>query len=157
MTFPEVAPGLDGIVAAHEPRMNARPVEWWNQPWAPGKWRRREVLGHLIDSAANNHVRFTRAMIEPSVEARGYDADACVRVQGYATAPLALTIALFCSYNRMLSHVLARVPAARLATPCRIGSSGAVTLEHLAVDYVAHLEHHLRQIFKSLDAGRTAE
>ena len=26
-----------------------------------GKWSRKELLGHLIDSAANNHQRFVRA------------------------------------------------------------------------------------------------
>ena len=155
MTFSELAPRLEGLMAALEPRMSAQPEKWWAEPWAPGKWRRLEVLGHLIDSAANNHLRFVRAMIEPSVEARGYDAGACVRVQRYAAAPLGLTITLFCSYNRMLSHVLAQVPAAWLAAPCRIGSNDPVTLEDLAIDYVAHLEHHLRQIFGSVDAGRT--
>ena len=28
---------------------------------APGRWAKKEVVGHLIDSAANNHQRFVRA------------------------------------------------------------------------------------------------
>src|SRR4030095_2595683 len=30
---------------------------------APGKWSKKEILGHLIDSATNNHQRFVRTQM----------------------------------------------------------------------------------------------
>ncbi len=46
----------------------------WQEPYATGKWRRVQVLGHLVDSASNNHQRFVRAMLQPSLEFPAYDA-----------------------------------------------------------------------------------
>ena len=137
---------LASIIDAAAAVFATRTVDWWDEPWGPGKWQRRQVLGHLIDSAANNHQRFVRALIQDAYDGPGYDQEACVRVQRFETAPVDVLIALFCSYNRLLAHVVANFPPERLATICRVGSYPETTLERLAVDYLAHLEHHLRQI-----------
>ena len=122
----------------------------WRSPWAPGKWTRLEVLGHLVDSAAHNHQRFARALHEPSITMPGYDPDAQVREQHYADAPVALVLDAWRTYNLLIASVVSRIPAEKETVPCTIGSSAPMTLRELAFDYVAHLEHHLRQIF----AGR---
>ena len=76
----------------------------------------------------------------------GYDPDGCVLAERFDSAPVAVIKDLLISYNRFLAHLLAQFPTSSLATPCRIGSDPAVSLERLALDYVAHLEHHLRQL-----------
>jgi len=134
------------LIAAAEELMRNRSEAWWNEPYGPGKWQRRQVLGHLIDSASNNHQRFVRALIQDSYEGPAYDQEGCVRVERFDTAPIEVLIALFCSYNRLLSHIVANFPPEKLATRCRVGSYPEVTLEALAIDYVAHLEHHLAQM-----------
>jgi hypothetical protein len=111
-----------------------------------GGWSRKQVLGHLIDSASNNHQRFVRASLQGSLEFPGYDQDGCVRVQAIQEAPWPALVALWVAYNRFLAHVIAHLPAERLEVPCRIGSGQPVTLRFLVEDYVAHLLHHLRQI-----------
>lgn len=121
--------------------------ERWRQPYGPGKWTRIEVLGHLVDSAAHNHQRFARALHSDSLEAPGYDGDAQVRVQHYRAAPVALVVDAWSTYNRLISFVLAQIPAGKEQTPCSVASSAPMTLRELGFDYVAHLEHHLRQIF----------
>jgi len=117
-----------------------------NKPALPGGWSRKQVLGHLIDSASNNHQRFVRASLQTTLEFPGYDQDGCVRVQAAQQADWSLLVALWRDYNCYLAHVIARLPASQLEIPCRIGSNEPVTLRFLAEDYLKHMLHHLGQI-----------
>jgi hypothetical protein len=117
-----------------------------NKPILKGGWSRKQVLGHLIDSASNNHQRFVRAALQSSVELPAYDQDGCVRVQAVESVAWPLLVALWTNYNRYLAHVIAHLPASHLEVPCRIGADEPVTLRFLAQDYLEHLLHHLGQI-----------
>ncbi len=118
----------------------------WQEPYATGKWRRVQVLGHLVDSASNNHQRFVRAMLQPSLEFPAYDAGGWVAVQSYESFPAAALLELWTTYNTLLAHVIERIPVQSLQVECRIGDNEPVSLEFLAIDYVRHLVHHLKQI-----------
>jgi hypothetical protein len=111
-----------------------------------GGWSAKQVIGHLIDSASNNHQRFVRAMIQPSLEIPGYDQDGCVRVEAPQRADWDMLVSLWAAYNVYLAHVIAQIPESKLATLCKIGTDEPVTLEFLARDYLAHMVHHLKQI-----------
>jgi DinB superfamily len=115
-------------------------------PVLKGGWSPRQVLGHLIDSASNNHQRFVRASLQGSLEFPRYDQDGCVRVQAVQSAPWPLLVTLWTNYNLYLAHVIAHLPAAQLEAQCRIGEDKPVTLKFLAEDYLTHLLHHLGQI-----------
>lgn len=134
------------LVEAAEPRLREVSGPESARPVLPGGWSRREVIGHLIDSASNNHQRFVRAALQSSLDFPGYDQAGSVCVQAFQEADWGLLVSLWAAYNRHLAHVLARLPAEKLDTPCRIGSGEPVTLGFLAADYVAHLAHHLGQI-----------
>jgi hypothetical protein len=116
------------------------------KPALPGGWSRKQVLGHLIDSASNNHQRFVRAALQPSLDFPRYDQDGNIRVQAPQEADWSLLISLWAAYNRYLAHIIARLPASKLETVCCIGSDEPVTLGFLASDYLRHLVHHLSQI-----------
>lgn len=116
------------------------------KPALPGGWSRKQVIGHLIDSASNNHQRFVRAALQPSLEFPGYDQSGNVRVQAMQEADWTLLVSLWAAYNRYLAHIIAHLPAAKLETVCRIGTGPAVTLGFVASDYLTHLVHHLGQI-----------
>jgi DinB superfamily len=120
-------------VAAHKP--------------APNRWSKKEILGHLIDSAANNHQRFVRAQSAPRLEFPGYEQEFWVATQAYAGAPWPDLVNLWLLLNRHLVRVLKAMPAAVLSHECIIGGRPAVTLEALAVDYLRHLNQHLTQLF----------
>jgi hypothetical protein len=113
---------------------------------APNRWSKKEILGHLIDSAANNHQRFVRAQGTPRLEFPGYEQESWVATQAYATAPWPDLVNLWLLLNRHLVHVWKAMPAAVLSHECVIGGRPAVTLEALAVDYLRHLNQHLAQL-----------
>jgi hypothetical protein len=129
---------------------------------AGGRWSRKEILGHLVDSAVNNHQRFVRAQLLPELAFPGYEQEGWVSVQGHSVRPWTALVELWAVLNRHLAHVVSRIPADRLATPCRIGDGPPETLEFIARDYVRHLRHHLEQILEPEKAvgkkyGRFAE
>ena len=53
---------------------------------APERWTRKEVVGHLIDSASNNHRRFVRGQLASGQDFPRYEQEQWVRVQGYQSA-----------------------------------------------------------------------
>lgn len=112
-----------------------------------GGWSRKQILGHLIDSASNNHQRFVRAQLQDELRWPGYDQSGCVRVQRYQDARWSDLLVFWATYNRFLAHVLANVPDEKRHTQCWIGNNPVMTLEELAADYLTHLEHHLDQIW----------
>jgi len=127
------------------------------RPPAPGKWSIQEIVGHLIDSASNNHQRFVRAPQMSDLVFPGYDQDAWVASQRYADAPWPDLVALFHNFNRHLAWLMASTPEEhreRLRHPHNLDqiafrpvpADQSVTLDYFMQDYVDHLRHHLRQI-----------
>ena len=137
---------LLSVVATAEPRLRQISELESLKPVLRGGWSRKQVIGHLIDSASNNHQRFVRAALETSLDFPAYDQDGLVRVQAMQEADWTLLITLWAAYNRYLAHVIANLPDSKLDTPCRIGEGEPVTLDFLAADYFGHLVHHLGQI-----------
>ncbi len=117
---------------------------------APDTWSAREVVGHLIDSACNNHRRFIIAQSGDVCRFDGYDQNAWVARQRYHDVPWRDLVALWCAYNRHLAHVIAVTPPAALgSTALSPDGTTQITLGFLMEDYVHHLRHHLDQV-KSL-------
>jgi len=73
---------------------------------APDKWSRKEIIGHLIDSASNNHGRFVRAQMHDHLSFAGYDQDAWVRIQRYQDRPWADLVRLWQAYNHHIAHIM---------------------------------------------------
>ena len=113
---------------------------------SPDVWSVKEIVGHLIDSAANNHQRFVRAQHVQRLEFPGYEQNLWVRSQAYQSYPWRELIDFWVFYNRHLAHVIPRVSVASLDISCRIGEDQVVTLRFLVEDYLRHLRHHVSQI-----------
>ena len=111
-----------------------------------GSWCSKEELGHLIDSAANNHQRFVRASIQPEYDGPGYAQDAWVASHGYQDLDWEKLVSFWYGYNLLLAEVIDRIPADKFETPCKIGDDAPVTLRFVIKDYVLHMRHHLDHI-----------
>jgi hypothetical protein len=142
----EMPDHLVRLISESEKVFGGWDAELWRASRGEGKWTRLELLGHLIDSAANNHQRFVRALAQSQLEFPGYDQVVHVHVQKYASAEPAICLTLWAAYNRHISHVIRQTSKAKALTICCIDSAPAMTLSDLVLDYVAHLEHHLRQL-----------
>ena len=153
-TFRQMASRLRAELANVTPGLRAVSEDAAGTPRATGKWAPKEILGHLIDSAANNHQRFMRAEEGETLRLPGYAQDRWVTLQGYREAAWADLVDFWSAYNHHLARVLDRVPESRRNVLCEIGGGPPVSLSFVALDYIGHLQHHLRQIVGP-DAGRS--
>lgn len=125
---------------------------------APGKWSPKEIIGHLIDSASNNHQRFIRAQFQDHLIFPGYNQEAWVEAQDYQNSQWTALIELWTQFNLHLAQVIDRIPEAISKHPHEehnldriawktVPAEETATLAYFMADYVGHLEHHLRQIW----------
>ena len=142
----DVAEDLGGLLGETVPGLEAIDEEGSLQTRGPGTWSRKQILGHLVDSALNNVQRFVRAQQAADLFMLDYDQPGWVAASGYQQRPWTDIIALWAVLNVHLIHVIARIPPSALETPCRIGDSEPMPLEFVVRDYVRHLRHHLEQI-----------
>ncbi len=112
----------------------------------PAKWSKKEILGHLLDSASNNHQRFVRAALQGTLVFPGYEQDPLVELQRFKEVDWSFLVDFWANYNRFIAHVINGLPAETATVTCAIGENPPATLEQIAQDYVAHLKHHLNQI-----------
>ena len=147
-----------GILLSAEKRLLSLSETQAATPRAPGKWSPKEIIGHLIDSASNNHQRFIRAQFKNDLIFDGYEQDEWVKVQRYQQEEWKQLIALWKSFNLHLLHAIAQIPDSILKKEHThhnlderafkpVLKEKSATLEYFIIDYVDHLKHHLRQIF----------
>lgn len=110
----------------------------------PTKWSKKEIIGHLIDSATNNHQRFVRGQFENIPEIR-YDQNKWNEYGFYQHIDSKQIISFWTIYNKQLIEIIKRIPTENLKRQIKVGEN-LLTIEFLIADYVEHLEHHLKHI-----------
>lgn len=115
------------------------------------KWSMKETIGHLIDSAANNHQRFVRLQNAAENVSIKYDQEFWVSTQAYQSEKWADLVALWYFYNKHLSHVMANLNQEMLDNKCDMGYPEQKPLSFVVSDYIRHLEHHLNQILSGVE------
>ncbi|MGI9543763.1 MAG: DinB family protein [Cyclobacteriaceae bacterium] len=132
------------------PKIAAIPEEQMVDKPTPGKWSKKEILGHLIDSAANNQQRFVRGQYE-SVPKIVYQQDDWVSLQDYQSLSLKHVLELWKLYNYHVAHAIANVRKENRSRKCNTGKEQEEfhTLEWLAQDYLVHQKHHIKQILNN--------
>jgi hypothetical protein len=112
----------------------------------PDKWSKKEILGHLIDSASNNHQRFVRVQHLKSLNIPGYEQQEWVKIQQYNSREWKELLSFWRLYNLHLAHIIGNMDEASLQDSITIGANEPTTIGHIALDYVGHIQHHLLQI-----------
>jgi hypothetical protein len=115
------------------------------------KWSPKEELGHLLDSAANNHQRIVRAQLEDKPRMPGYDGDAWVELHQYQQRNWQEMIELWRALNEQLFAAAASAPEPAWSRTCTIADSQPLTLKFVFEDYIAHMLHHLQHIGIEID------
>ena len=147
MIAPDVASELDHVLTSSAERLRAISEEFAGRPPAAEKWRKKEILGHLIDSAANNHQRFVRLQLQEKLVLPSYEQNGWVRSQNYASRPWRDLVELWLAYNRHLVHIIRNADASA-ARHIWKAPDGDTDLQFIIEDYLRHLRHHLAQILE---------
>ncbi|OCX51375.1 hypothetical protein BEL04_15195 [Mucilaginibacter sp. PPCGB 2223] len=142
----KAAENIDQLVQDFLIWMITNDIDWERKP-AADKWSKKEIIGHLIDSATNNLHRFVRCTYEQNFKLV-YAQNEWVSAQHYHEAKIDDLLTLWRLLNKQISTVLKNYPQQMLQNTCDTGKQevNLHTVEFLANDYVAHLEHHLKQI-----------
>ncbi|CAN5831213.1 DinB family protein [soil metagenome] len=111
------------------------------------KWSKKEIMGHLIDSASNNHQRFVRLQIEDHVKLPKYRQNEWVAVQHWQDKEWTAIIALWQLYNEHIAYIFEKIDTTKLFHLVTLGETD-FTLQFIIDDYADHLEHHLKQVFE---------
>ena len=144
-------------LAAESARLFAMDEESASLRPAPGKWSPKEIIGHLIDSASNNHGRFVRAQQNDDMVFEPYDQDFWVTAQRYHDRAWRDLLTLWLEYNTHIASIIALIPSEDLSRQRTVHNLDRVgfrtvprnqpaTLEYFIRDYLDHMKHHLAQI-----------
>jgi hypothetical protein len=145
----DLSPSLERLIQHEAPLLRALPESMAEiRPGGETSWSAKEELGHLIDSAANNHIRFVRALIEPEFRGPSYAQNDWVRAHRYRETPWLEIVEFWFHYNSFIAALLKSFPEEKLLTPCFVGSGASVSLEFLVNDYVLHMQHHVDHLLR---------
>jgi len=158
ISYKEFLDDFRNTIVSATVRLRDIPEAQSSQKNSPDDWSAKETIGHLIDSAANNHQRFVRAQFTDDLVFPGYEQDQWVSSQNYRNESWPEVIQLWNAYNLHLVHVASAIPEDVLTKPRLhhtldqiafnlVDKNDPATLEYLIRDYLDHLRHHLDQIF----------
>lgn len=153
MTIEQVIVDLTAHINNIPFRFGEIPVEGQETKPAPGKWSKKEILGHLIDSAINNLKRFVDVQSQPQpFTILRYMQDELVAINRYQELPIDHMLLLWKSLNQQIVYVISNIPAKKLPYKVITPAGDHKTLEWLVLDYLDHMDHHWRQVFGEVTA-----
>lgn len=139
---------LTEIVKEYSLKIGAIPEKEFSWKASPERWSKKEVLGHLIDSAQNNLRRFICGQYEASLQKIVYSQNDWVALNAYQQSDSQEIILLWALLNKRIASILQQMPSSAYTKLSDTGKNTVEThtLEFLAEDYVKHLKHHVNQI-----------
>ena len=126
-------------------------------PWRPGGWSRKQIVGHLLDSAANNRQRIVRAAADGHYVGPKYAQDQWVAAHGYAEQEWETLVRWWQAELEILAAAVDRIPVNRLEAECVVGDDAAVSLRFLIEDYLRHQRWHFAQLTSGIERRDESE
>jgi hypothetical protein len=138
---------LRNIIDAELKRFQNITEEEWSYKGSSEKWSKKEIIGHLCDSAFTNIRRFVVTQYKEN-ENIVYDQNFWVKAQNYQNVAVSDLIDLWKSLNYQIVHIVENIPDEALQRTCDTTKTEprVYTLEFIINDYVDHLQHHLKAI-----------
>jgi hypothetical protein len=138
-----IAQQLNALLDQHLEQLHALPYEKMSKKTSPTKWSKRQIMGHLVDSAHSNIRRMVVAQyeVEPFIV---YNQDKWVEIVNYQEWDDRPIIDLWYALNKQFCRILVNTSPEMSARKCR--TQEMHTLDWLASDYLLHLRHHLHQV-----------
>lgn len=124
--------------------MSINEKEFSAQP-SPEKWSKKQILGHLIDSATNNHQRFIRSQAENNPQIY-YDQEIWVKNNYYQQMHAFQIIEFWTIYNYHILHIIKNMTEENYLRTCTMKDGQVLSIAYLVNDYIQHMQHHLKQI-----------
>lgn len=167
-SFPEFLKDLERTIEVTAPQLLFFTEQQTRQMRTEESWTRKQILGHLIDSAANNHQRFVLAQFTNDLNFPGYEQERWVDAQHYNDEDWSQMVQLWKLYNQHLVHVASFISPAVLERERTehnldqlawktVDKRTPATLEYFIRDYASHMRHHLEQIFDNTSTDYTIE
>ncbi len=140
-----IATELEKYIDKHLDALHAIPENEFAFKPSPLKWSKKEIIGHMVDSAMSNIRRFIVAQYEnePHIV---YKQDNWVNLSNYQNYNSSELIQLWYLLNKHLANILKNIPEEDLKLKCK--TEDVHTLEWLSEDYLKHLKHHLHQVLQ---------
>jgi len=119
----------------------------------PDDWSVKEIIGHLVDSASNNHQRFVRLQVADDLVFPDYsqDNDAWVSIQSYQEAHWNDLLDLWRYFNLHLARIIRTVNEDCIDHKWVVDKHTPIALGELMIDYLRHLKDHLQHIRDQID------
>ena len=160
-SFPQFLSDFEQTVQSTADRLLSLSEEQAQHVYAREKWTRKQILGHLIDSAANNHQRFVKAQFTDALVFPGYEQERWVDAGHYNDEDWSRLVHLWKLYNLHLAHLASFISPDILRNARTdhnldviawqaVDKKEPATLEYFIRDYAGHMRHHLDQIFENV-------
>lgn len=149
-THQQVANGIETLIESWYPRLLQIAPDVVHAKADPDRWSISEVLGHLVDSACNNHQRFVRAQYCSELVFPKYEQNEWVAAANYQHSNWESLVELWYHYNRLIAGLIRNIRPSSLSTLCTITPYETCTLEFLVTDYLDHMKHHLNILAKRI-------
>jgi len=140
----EASNDLIGIVSNFYNRYNSLSDTTTSARLSENKWSLKEIIGHLIDSASNNHQRFVRLQLTDNLMFPDYSSDNenWLKIEHYNALSWNTILSLWKEFNLLIAHIILHVKADCLGHSWIVSNKPA-TLDYLIHDYIRHLKEHI--------------
>lgn len=153
MDFSNVTNGILGYIDVWEEKLKNLSFDTISQKRNKQNRTIKQILGHLIDSAANNHQRMVRLQYNEKLNFPDYqqDNDLWIELQDYQNADWNIIIQLWKYYNLHMIHVINSVDYSKLNNSWQSFEDNTVTLKQIIEGYLGHVELHFNEIQELID------